>query len=65
MLAWPVDVSPYLARLTEEKYDSEIRGANRVVLRVPYLNSDRTIAFGILVSERSANGEQTISPGTT
>lgn len=55
--------SPDLARLVEEGYDVEVRGGNLLVHHVPYVTSEHTVEYAILVSELSSNGEQTIAPG--
>jgi hypothetical protein len=53
-----------LQRLQDEGYDIEIRSDHLLVKQVPYVTADRTVAYGILVSELSTNGSSTISPGT-
>ncbi len=58
-----VDRSPDLFRLIEEDYDVEIRDGNLLVHHVPYVNNSDQVAYCILVSELSTNGEQTITPG--
>jgi hypothetical protein len=58
-----VDHSPDLTRLVEEEYDIEVRDGNLLVHHVPYIASDGAVAYCILVSELSSNGESTIAPG--
>lgn len=58
-----VDHSPDLMRLVEEDYDIEIREGNLLVHNVPYVSSEGSVSYCILVSELSSNGEQTIEPG--
>jgi hypothetical protein len=55
--------SPDLARLVEEGYDIEVRGADLLVHHVPYVTSAGAVDYCILVSDLSTNGEQTIAPG--
>lgn len=58
-----VDRSPDLQKLVEEGYDLEIRGENLLIHNVPYVNSAGDVAYCILVSDISTNGERTIQPG--
>jgi hypothetical protein len=58
-----VSRSSDLERLQQEGYDLEIRGANLLV-RVPYVNADKQVASGILVSELTTSGDETAPPGT-
>lgn len=55
--------SPDLTKLIEERYDLELRDTNLLVHHVPYVTADRTVAYGVLVSELSTNGERTVRPG--
>jgi hypothetical protein len=59
-----VALSPDLSRLVSEGYDVEVRDGNLLVHHVPYLNADGDIAFGVLVSELTTNGEHTVTPGS-
>lgn len=63
MSTTPVDHSPDLRKLVEEEYDIEIRDGNLLVHHVPYVNNAGEVDYGILVSELSTSGEQTIVPG--
>lgn len=56
--------SPDLHHLMEEGYDVEISDSNLLIKHVPYVTSQRTIAYGTLVSELSTNGAATIKPRT-
>lgn len=58
-----VGLSPDLRRLVDESYDIEIRRENLLVHHVPFVNEGGSVQYGILVSELSTNGEQTIQPG--
>jgi hypothetical protein len=55
--------SPDLSRLVDDGYDLEVRDGNLLVHHVPYLNQAGDVAFCILVSELTTNGEQTTTPG--
>src|SRR5690348_15054152 len=55
--------SPDLARLIDEEYDLELRDSNLLVHHVPYITPAGNVAYGILVSELSTNGERTVKPG--
>jgi hypothetical protein len=56
--------SPDLARLRNEGFDLEIVGAYLVTRQIPYVTTDRTIAFGDLVCELTLAGDRTTKPGT-
>lgn len=58
-----VDRSDDLRKLVEEGYDIEVRSENLVVHHVPYVTAQGTVAYGILVSELTTNGERTVQPG--
>lgn len=51
-----------LTRLVNDEYDIEVREGNLVVHHVPYVNSSSEVAYCILVSELTTNGEQTVAP---
>jgi len=53
-----------LKRLRDEGYAIEIRGAHLLASRIPYVNSNKQISFGTLVSELSLSADQTIKPST-
>src|SRR5690348_9998559 len=53
-----------LARLRQEGYDVEVRGGFLVVKGVPYVNSQRQVCFGALISELTLAGDQTARPST-
>lgn len=56
--------SPDLKRLRDEGYDLEVRAGYLLVKHVPYVNSNREIQFGTLVSELTLAGEVTTTPST-
>jgi hypothetical protein len=60
----PISLSPDLKRLRDEGYDIEVR-ANYLLLKdVPYVNANREIKRGILVSTLNLAGDQALSPDT-
>src|SRR5438093_183681 len=60
----PVSRSPDLKRLRDEGYDVEVRSNHLLVTGVPYVNSQKVILRGTLVSELTLAGEVTTTPGT-
>jgi hypothetical protein len=56
--------SPDLQRLEKEGYDLEIRAGHLLVKDIPYVNSQREVKRGILVSELTTAGNRTAQPGT-
>jgi hypothetical protein len=58
----PVNPSPDIVRLIRDGYEVEIRGAYLLISHVPYVASDRSIKFGILVSELNLAGNAIVPP---
>lgn len=58
-----VSRSPDLQRLRAEGYALSVRESHLLV-RVPYVNAQRQVAVGTLVSELSVSGDATTTPGT-
>lgn len=56
--------SPDLKRLRDEGYEVEVRGNYLLVHSVPYVNAQRQVAFGSLVSELTLGGDVTVRPQT-
>lgn len=54
--------NPDLKRLRDEGYDVEVRASYLLVRHVPYVNSNKEVKFGMLVSELSVAGDLTIMP---
>lgn len=58
-----VSRSPDLKRLEDEGYDLSIR-ENHLLVKVPYVNAQREVALGTLVSELTLSGDATATPNT-
>lgn len=56
--------SPDLQRLRDEGYDIEVRSNHLMVKDVPYVNSNREVKRGTLVSELNVAGDVTATPNT-
>lgn len=57
--------SPALARLREESYEISVLGDRFLLVHhVPYVRSDRTVTYGVLVLELTIAGDQAIKPST-
>ncbi len=56
--------SPDLKRLRDEGYDVEVRSNYLLVKHVPYVNANREVQFGTLVSELTLAGDVTTAPST-
>jgi hypothetical protein len=59
-----INRSPDLKRLRDEGYDIEVRANHLVIKNVPYVNSNKEIKFGLLVSELTLAGDITTTPNT-
>lgn len=55
--------SPDLHRLRDEGFEIEVRHGFLVVHSVPYVNGQREVAFGKIVTDLTLNGDQTQRPG--
>ncbi|ACO33621.1 MULTISPECIES: ThiF family adenylyltransferase [Acidobacterium] len=53
-----------LKQLRDEGYEVEVRGNYLLVHSVPYVNGQRQVAFGSLVSELTLAGDVTVRPNT-
>jgi hypothetical protein len=60
----PISLSPDLKRLRDEGYQVEIRSAHLLVHGIPYVNSHRQIARGILASTLTLAADVTRPPDT-
>ncbi len=59
-----IDRSPDLKRLRDEGYDVAVRAGRLVVRSVPYVDRERNIRRGVLVSELTLAGDVTARPST-
>lgn len=59
-----IALSPDLKRLRDEGYDIQIVGAHVVLRDVPYLNRNREIKRGILISTLAMTNNQVVKPDT-
>lgn len=57
-----IDHSEDLKRLEDEGYNIEIKGAYVLLYNVPYVNSEKKIKFGSLVSTLTLSGNITTRP---
>lgn len=57
-----ISLSPDLRQLRDEGYEVEIRGSYLLVGHVPYVTTDRTVAYGTVVSSLTLNGDVTDRP---
>lgn len=53
-----------LKRLRDEGFDIEVRSGHLLVKNIPYVNTNKEIKLGTLVSELSLSGDITAVPGT-
>ena len=60
----PINLSDDLKRLRDEGYDIEIKAGYLLLKDVPYVNTQRQVRRGILVSALDLAGEVTVRPGT-
>ncbi|MEU3985849.1 ThiF family adenylyltransferase [Streptomyces sp. NPDC026672] len=56
--------SPDLKRLQDEGFEVEVKDGHLLVHHVPYVAADRTVQFGVLVSELTLAGDVTTTPAT-
>lgn len=60
-----INLSPDLKKLRDEGYEISIKGAYLIVGHIPYVNSEKEIRFGTLVSELTlVNNMRTALPST-
>ncbi|MDL2316664.1 ThiF family adenylyltransferase, partial [Desulfovibrio sp. OttesenSCG-928-A18] len=59
-----INRSPDLKRLRDEGYEIEIRAGHILTHAIPYVNANKQIQFGTLVSELSLAGDTTVKPST-
>lgn len=59
-----INRSSDLSRLRDDGFNIEVRGNHLLVNEVPYLNSQREVRYGTLISELTLAGDVTTTPGT-
>lgn len=64
MLSAPIDRSPDLQRLVEAGYELSIRANHLVVWSVPYVNAERVVKRGALISTLVLQGDRAAKPDT-
>ncbi len=57
-----IDLNPDLKRLRDEGYDIDLLAGHLVIREGPYVNSNREVQRGVLVSELEMNGDKTLPP---
>ena len=62
MLPGLISRSPDLKRLRDEGYDISVENNYLLVNHVPYVNSQRNVAYGILISTLDLAGDRTTKP---
>lgn len=62
MLQQQINRSPDLKRLRDEGFEIEVKGGYLIVHHIPYVNSNREVKFGKLISTLSLNNDVTIKP---
>lgn len=62
MLQQQINRSPDLKRLRDEGYEIEVKGGYLIVHHIPYVNGNREIKLGKLISTLSLNNDVTIKP---
>jgi hypothetical protein len=62
MLQQQINRSPDLKRLRDEGFEIEVKGGYLIVHHIPYVNNNREVKFGKLISSLSLNNDITIRP---
>lgn len=57
-----INRSPDLKRLRDEGYEIEVKGGQLIVHHIPYVNSNREVKFGILITPLLLNNDVTLKP---
>jgi hypothetical protein len=60
----PISLSPDLKHLRDDGFDVEVKYGHLLIKNVPYVNSNREIKLGTLVSELTMAGDLTTTPNT-
>ena len=59
-----INLNPDLKKLQDEGLEVDVKGAYLFVSHVPYVNSQKQICFGSLVSNLTLSGNKTLKPNT-
>jgi hypothetical protein len=59
-----VNHNPDLKRLRDEGYEIEVRGGHLIAHHIPYVNSNREVKIGKLISTLELNNEVVLKPNT-
>ncbi len=59
-----IDRNADLRRLRDEGYEVEISNAYLLITHVPYVNTNRQVAYGTLISQLDLAGDNTVRPTT-
>ena len=59
-----INRSPDLTKLRNEGFEVEIKAAYLIISSVPYVNSNKEIKFGTLISDLTLAGDKAIKPKT-
>lgn len=59
-----INLNPDLKKLRDEGFEVDVKGAYLLVTHVPYVNSQKQICFGSLVSNLTLSGNKTLKPNT-
>lgn len=59
-----INLSSDLKRLRDEGYEVDVRSAFLLVHNIPYVNANKEVRFGILVSTLTLAGDRTATPDT-
>src|SRR6266700_2520572 len=62
MLQQQINRSPDLKRLRDEGFEIEVKGGYLIAHHIPYLNSNREVKFGKLITSLLLNNDITIKP---
>lgn len=64
MLLAQINRSPDLKQLVDEGFEIEVKGGHLIVHHIPYVNSNRKIKYGTLITALSLNNNITLKPDT-
>lgn len=60
----PISRNADILRLIDEGFEAEVRAGLLLIHHVPFVTREKTVAYGILVSELTLAGDVTVRPGT-